>query len=176
MKKWLSAILLCAGILLAMLPIRASAAAATTVTITGGVCITRTSSYAMYAKNIVITGGKVTVAAGSVSNTGSRVYHSRRRFLQRSARFPDLSVPETQAYISTKKKLTASAQHFCTDSVSFFFVFRYASFTFRHLIAFSTAMTMTPTSAKIAAHMFAIPIAPRIRHTAFTTRANTIFS
>ena len=36
MKKWLSAILLCVGILLAMLPIRASAAAATTVTITGG--------------------------------------------------------------------------------------------------------------------------------------------
>ena len=43
------------------------------------------------------------------------------------------------------------------------------------LMALSTAITITPTSANIASHIFAIPSAPRIRHTPFTARANTIF-
>ena len=34
---------------------------------------------------------------------------------------------------------------------------------------------MTPTSAKIAAHMLVIPRAPRIRQANFTTRAKTMF-
>ena len=36
-------------------------------------------------------------------------------------------------------------------------------FTFRALIAFKTAITITPTSAKIASHILAIPIAPNIK-------------
>ena len=50
------------------------------------------------------------------------------------------------------------------------------AFTFRHLTAFSTASTITPTSAKMAIHILAIPKAPKIRHNALTARANTMFS
>ena len=38
-------------------------------------------------------------------------------------------------------------------------------------MAFNTASTMTPTSAKMAAHIFAIPKAPKIRHNTFTPMA-----
>ena len=47
---------------------------------------------------------------------------------------------------------------------------------FNALIAFKTAITITPTSAKIATHMFAMPKAPRMRHANFMIRANPIFS
>ena len=41
---------------------------------------------------------------------------------------------------------------------------------------FRTASTITPTSAKIAIHILAIPIAPRSRHTSFTPIENHMFS
>ena len=37
-------------------------------------------------------------------------------------------------------------------------------------MAFSTARTMTPTSAKTASHIFAMPSAPRARQASFTPR------
>ena len=43
-------------------------------------------------------------------------------------------------------------------------------------IALSTAMTITPTSAKIAAPMSAMPSAPSSRQANLTPRAKTIFS
>ena len=46
--------------------------------------------------------------------------------------------------------------------------FLYSFFTFRARIALSTAIIITPTSAKIAAHIFAMPSAPRIRQTTLT--------
>ena len=42
-------------------------------------------------------------------------------------------------------------------------------------MAFSTAITMTPTSAKMANHMSAMPKAPKMRQDAFTPTAMTIF-
>ena len=42
-------------------------------------------------------------------------------------------------------------------------------------IALSTARTITPTSAKIAAHMFAMPSAPSARQANLMTSANTMF-
>ena len=42
-------------------------------------------------------------------------------------------------------------------------VIAYKFFTYNVRIAFSTAITITPTSAKIAPHMLAIPKAPRIK-------------
>ena len=42
-------------------------------------------------------------------------------------------------------------------------------------MAFRTASTITPTSAKIAAHMFAAPTATSARQANFTTRENTMF-
>ena len=42
-------------------------------------------------------------------------------------------------------------------------------------MAFSTAMIITPTSAKIASHMLARPRAPRARQSSFTPMAKTIF-
>ena len=47
--------------------------------------------------------------------------------------------------------------------------------TFRHLMALSTAITITPTSANIAIHMFAIPRAPSKRNRTFMPIAKTIF-
>lgn len=41
--------------------------------------------------------------------------------------------------------------------------------------AFSTAITVTPTSAKTASHMVATPNAARIRNSSFTPRANAMF-
>ena len=43
-------------------------------------------------------------------------------------------------------------------------------------MAFSTAMTMTPTSAKMAAHILAMPMAPNTRHRPLMPSANTMFS
>ena len=43
-------------------------------------------------------------------------------------------------------------------------------------IAFRTAMTITPTSAKMASHMLAMPNAPRIRQSTLTPMANQMFS
>ena len=42
-------------------------------------------------------------------------------------------------------------------------------------IAFSIAITETPTSANTASHIFAIPAAPSMRTRALTARANTMF-
>ena len=47
--------------------------------------------------------------------------------------------------------------------------------TLNALMALSTAITITPTSANIAYHIFAIPTAPNTRHPNLTTKANTIF-
>ena len=44
-------------------------------------------------------------------------------------------------------------------------------FTNSDLTAFSTHSTMTPTSAKIASHIFATPIAPSTRHRNLTPMA-----
>ena len=44
------------------------------------------------------------------------------------------------------------------------------------LMAFSTQRIMTPTSAKMANHMLAMPIAPRIRHRTLMKMAKTMFS
>ena len=44
------------------------------------------------------------------------------------------------------------------------------------LIALSTQRIMTPTSAKMANHMLAMPIAPRIRHRTLMKMAKTMFS
>lgn len=41
--------------------------------------------------------------------------------------------------------------------------------------ALSTAITVTPTSAKTASHMVATPKAARIRNSSFTPRANAMF-
>ena len=43
------------------------------------------------------------------------------------------------------------------------------------LMAFNTASTITPTSAKIASHMFAMPNAPNSRHAVFTPKAMMMF-
>ena len=43
------------------------------------------------------------------------------------------------------------------------------------LIEFRTARTITPTSAKIASHIFAIPSAPSSRQPNLTASANTMF-
>ena len=43
-------------------------------------------------------------------------------------------------------------------------------------MAFRIAMTATPTSAKTASHIVAIPIAPRMSTNALTTSANMMFS
>ena len=48
------------------------------------------------------------------------------------------------------------------------YCFSHTRFTARHRIAFSTQRTITPTSAKIASHMFAIPSAPSSRQISFT--------
>jgi len=49
-----------------------------------------------------------------------------------------------------------------------FMVEFYRSLTCSTRIAFKTAMTMPPTSAKMASHMFAMPRAPRTRQISFT--------
>lgn len=41
--------------------------------------------------------------------------------------------------------------------------------------AFSTAITVTPTSAKTASHIVATPNAAKIRKSSFTPRANAMF-
>ena len=51
----------------------------------------------------------------------------------------------------------------------------YSLCTYSARMALSTARTITPTSANIAAHMLAIPSAPSIRQSAFTPRANAMF-
>lgn len=56
-----------------------------------------------------------------------------------------------------------------------FSLFYYKLCTRSARIAFKTAMIITPTSAKIAAHIFAIPTAPNARHANLMTNANTIF-
>ena len=48
-------------------------------------------------------------------------------------------------------------------------------FTNNARIAFNTARIITPTSAKIAIHILAIPTAPRIRQISFTPMATEIF-
>ena len=52
----------------------------------------------------------------------------------------------------------------------------YRRLTNRARMALSTASTMTPTSAKMASHMFATPSAPSTRQTSFTPRAKAMFS
>ena len=57
----------------------------------------------------------------------------------------------------------------------------YISFSFysllvEHLIAFKMAITHTPTSAKTAVHIVAIPIAASIKTAILTANAKTIFS
>lgn len=47
--------------------------------------------------------------------------------------------------------------------------------TNRARMALSTARIITPTSAKMASHMLAIPRAPSTRHTPLTPRAKTMF-
>lgn len=49
-------------------------------------------------------------------------------------------------------------------------------YSFKARVALRTASTITPTSAKMASHMPAIPSAPKIRQIAFIARANTMFS
>ena len=53
--------------------------------------------------------------------------------------------------------------------------FYWYCFTFSIRVAFSTASTMTPTSAKTPHHMFVMPSAVRIRHSALTASAKTMF-
>ena len=48
-------------------------------------------------------------------------------------------------------------------------------FTNNARIAFNTARIITPTSAKIASHILAIPTAPRLRQISFTPMATEIF-
>ena len=71
-----------------------------------------------------------------------------------------------------KKQNKNPAPHRPSDSEmqSFYFT-DYRFFTIRHLIAFSTQITMTPTSANIASHMLAMPSAPRSRQASFTPMA-----
>ena len=57
----------------------------------------------------------------------------------------------------------------------YYAIFTYKFLTRRARMALRTARTMTPTSAKMAAHILATPMAPRARHTNLMTRANTIF-
>lgn len=52
----------------------------------------------------------------------------------------------------------------------------YTRFTKRARTAFKTAITMTPTSAKIASHILAMPSAPRSRQINLTPMANQMFS
>ncbi len=54
-------------------------------------------------------------------------------------------------------------------------IITYSFFTNRQRIAFSTARIITPTSAKIARYIFAIPTAPNARQANFTTSAIVIF-
>ena len=48
-------------------------------------------------------------------------------------------------------------------------------FAFSARMAFNTARTITPTSAKMASHILAIPNAPKSRQSNFTPNANQIF-
>ena len=50
-------------------------------------------------------------------------------------------------------------------------LYNYSLFTNNARIAFNTARIITPTSAKIASHILAIPTAPRIRQISFTPMA-----
>ena len=52
----------------------------------------------------------------------------------------------------------------------------YSLFTNSARMALSTARIITPTSAKMASHMLAIPRAPRIRHSPLMPRAKAMFS
>ena len=62
---------------------------------------------------------------------------------------------------------------FCaSDHASLFFS---RSLVYSARVAFSTAMTMTPTSAKMAVHMLAMPSAPRMRQMPLTPSAKTMF-
>ena len=54
-------------------------------------------------------------------------------------------------------------------------LYNYSLFTNNARIAFNTARIITPTSAKIASHILAIPTAPRIRQISFTPMATEIF-
>lgn len=75
-------------------------------------------------------------------------------------------------------KLRQGKQDFSTypdRSPLYLFPILYKSFTLNALIAFRTAIIITPTSAKIASHILAKPTAPRKRQPNLITSANTIF-
>ena len=56
------------------------------------------------------------------------------------------------------------------------FNFLFYNFILNALVAFSTASTITPTSANIATHILAIPSAPSTRQIAFIANAKIMFS
>ena len=62
---------------------------------------------------------------------------------------------------------------FCSKNHASFFLSR--SLVYSALVALSTARTMTPTSAKMAVHILAMPSAPRTRQTPLTPSAKTMF-
>ena len=62
---------------------------------------------------------------------------------------------------------------FCSKTHASFFLSR--SFVYSALVALSTARTMTPTSAKMAVHILAMPSAPRTRQMPLTPSAKTMF-
>ena len=62
-----------------------------------------------------------------------------------------------------------------TGHTPFLCKFYWYCFTFSIRVAFSTASTMTPTSAKTPHHMFVMPSAVKIRHSALTASAKTMF-
>lgn len=84
--------------------------------------------------------------------------------------------PAKQAYMTSTHILPDFGRLVNQKSYAFQHLFYHLSLTFRQRMAFNTASTITPTSAKIASHMPAYPRAPRIRQIALTARANTIFS
>ena len=53
--------------------------------------------------------------------------------------------------------------------------FRARSLVYRARVALSTASTITPTSAKMAVHMLAMPTAPSTRQANLMASANTMF-
>lgn len=59
----------------------------------------------------------------------------------------------------------------CSIAVQSFMIF----FVFSARIAFKIAITETPTSAKTASHIFAMPSAPRSKTRSFTPNAKTMF-
>ena len=74
------------------------------------------------------------------------------------------------------EKLDIRPRKLCREkSVSVILLFFYRFFTFNARIEFSTARVITPTSANMANHIFAIPTAPSPRQMNFTLSANAIF-